>query len=498
MGLLGKVHSYFYPHDFKTMSCDDRVGEIEEGAREILLALEEAGFEAYVVGGCVRDLAMQKKPHDWDITTSARPEDTLRLAASRGWKAIDGGGRRFGTVIIVLDGSSYEVTTFRREVYGADSHRPQQIVFAHTLKEDLFRRDFTVNAMAVDREGHLYDYFDGLGDMKQKKLRTVGVAQERFSEDALRLFRACRFLGELDFTADSSLVEGMESAFPRVQGLSLERVKSEVDRLIVSPHAARGFDLMVRSGLGDCSCRVKEKGDFIKIPILPELSHLVGLPQQKEFHAYDGWYHTLAVLEASKPTLISRWAALLHDVGKGMPGIRAIHKGKLTDYGHDKKGAAMAKDILTRWRRSPSFIHEVVWLVENHMRFHYFANVKEADPLKWIRHMAQTKEFPTSQEAAKAFEDMTDLGKADIIGCGRPLSATEGHEAFGQYMVVLAKDMPVTTKELHYDKEVPAILAPYIKEGMSRLLFRVQIGNLENEEAAIHEAAVRFKRRKES
>ena len=181
-----------------------------------------------------------------------------------------------------------------------------------------------------------------------------------------------------------------------------------------------------------------------------------------------------------------------------MPGIRAIHKGKLTDYGHDKKGAAMAKDILTRWRRSPSFIHEVVWLVENHMRFHYFANVKEADPLKWIRHMAQTKEFPTSQEAAKAFEDMTDLGKADIIGCGRPLSATEGHEAFGQYMVVLAKDMPVTTKELHYDKEVPAILAPYIKEGMSRLLFRVQIGNLENEEAAIHEAAVRFKRRKES
>lgn len=233
------------------------------------------------------------------------------------------------------------------------------------------RRDFTVNAMAMDRSGRLYDAFDGLSDIAGKRLRTVGDAGERFSEDALRLFRACRFVAQLDFTADSSLVEGMESAFPRVSGLSLERVRQEVDRLLVSKHAARGMDLLVRSSLARCSCRIKEKGAYTEVPILPELSHLVGLPQQKEFHKYDAWYHTLAVLEAASPELLLRWAVLLHDVAKGMPGIRAIRKGRLTDYGHDKKGAEMARDILTRWRRSPAFTEEVVWLVENHMRFHF-------------------------------------------------------------------------------------------------------------------------------
>lgn len=498
MGLLDTVASYFNNNDFENMTREERIGTIDAGARRVLQALEESGFEAYVVGGCVRDLAMGITPHDWDITTSAHPQDTLRVAASRGWKAIDGGGRRFGTVIVVIEGESYEVTTFRSEVYGQDAHRPQEIVFAHTLQEDLMRRDFTVNAMAIDGKGELYDNFHGMRDIRAKKLRTVGDAGERFSEDALRLFRACRFLGQLNFMADASLVDGMASAFERVKGLSLERVRSEVDRLMVSPHAARGLDLMVRTGLADCSCRVKENGTYTEVPILPELHHLVGLPQQKEFHKYDGWYHTLAVLEASKPELLNRWAALLHDVAKGMPGVRALRKGKLTDYGHDKQGAVMARHILTRWQRSPQFTHEVVWLVENHMRFHFFANSQDADAHKWIRQMARDKVFPSGKAMAEAILQMTDLCKADIIGCGRPLSATEGHEAFGQYMADLALAMPVTTKELHYDKEVPAILAPQVAEGMNNLLLRVQTGNLANEEGALHEAALRYKRRRES
>ncbi len=495
MGLLDGIASYFKKDGFVGLSADERAGRIDAGAREVLAALEEAGFSAYVVGGCVRDLSMGKAPHDWDITTSARPEDTLRVAASRGWQAIDGGGRRFGTVILAVNGENYEVTTFRSEVYGSDAHRPSEIYFADTLQEDLSRRDFTINAMAVDAGGKLYDFFGGLSDMKGKKLRTVGDASERFSEDALRLFRACRFLGQLDFLADSSLVDGMESAFPRVKGLSLERVRSEIDRLIVTDHAARGFDLMVRSGLAAESCRVKEKGEYREIPILPELSHLVGLPQQKEFHKFDGWYHTLAVLEASLPILLNRWAALLHDVAKGMPGIRAIRKGKLTDYGHDKKGGEMSREILQRWGRSPDFTRRVTWLVENHMRFHFFANSPDADTEKWVRQMARDKEFPTSAAMAEAIGQITDLCKADIIGCGRPLSATEGHEAFGRYMGDLALSMPVTPKELHYDKEVPKILAPDVAGGMNNILSRVQNGNLENTEAAIHQAAIRYRKR---
>ena len=498
MGILGTVTSYFTKKNFSDITEEERLGQIDMGARKVLGALEEAGFEAYVVGGCIRDLAMGMTPHDWDITTSARPQDTLQVAASHGWKAIDGGGRRFGTVIVVVGKENYEVTTFRSEVYGQDAHRPQEISFADTLQDDLMRRDFTVNAMAVDGQGRLFDYFQGMKDIQAKKLRTVGNASERFSEDALRLFRACRFLGQLDFMADTSLVEGMASAFERVKGLSLERVRSEVDRLIVTPHAARGFDLMVRTGLADCSCRIKENGTYTEVAILPELHHLVGLPQQKEFHKFDGWYHTLAVLEASQPTLVNRWAALLHDVAKGLPGVRAVRNGKLTDYGHDKVGAHMAADMMKRWRRPADFSHSVVWLVENHMRFHFFANSPDADVKKWIRQMARDKVFPSSQAMKEAILEMTDLGKADIIGCGRLLSATEGHEAFGRYMADLALAMPVTTKELHYDKEVPAILAPQVAEGMNNLLLRVQSGNLPNEEGAIHEAALRYKRRRES
>ncbi len=495
MGFLGQIAAAFGKGTFENLSPDARAERIDGGAREILGALAADGHEAYVVGGCVRDLAMGKAPHDWDITTSARPEETLRTAASRGWRAIDGGGRRFGTVILVVGGENYEVTTFRSEVYGSDAHRPSEIYFAHTLKEDLERRDFTINAMAMDREGELYDFFGGLSDIRNKKLRTVGNPAERFAEDALRLFRACRFLGQLNFMADSSLVDGMASAFPRVKGLSLERVRSEVDRLIVTEHAARGFDLMVRSGLAAESCRVKEKGEYREIPILPELAHLVGLPQQKEFHKFDGWYHTLAVLEASSPKLVNRWAALLHDVAKGMPGIRAVRKGKLTDYGHDKKGAEMSAEILQRWQRSPRFTRRVCWLVENHMRFHFFANSPDADTEKWVRQMARDKVFPSSAAMAEAIGQMTDLCKADIIGCGRPLSATEGHDAFGRYMANLALAMPVSPKELHYDKEVPKILAPDVAGGMNNILFRVQNGNLENTESAIHEAAVRYKKR---
>lgn len=495
VGLLHRISSCFTKSSFASCSCDERGQAIDEGARQILEALEEAGEEGYIVGGCVRDLAMGKVPHDWDITTSARPEEMLSIAALRGWKAVDGGGRRFGTVIIVLGGENYEVTTFRNERYGSDAHRPSEVSFAKTLKEDLIRRDFTVNAMAMDRRGRLYDEFGGLSDIARKRLRTVGDAGERFSEDALRLFRACRFVAQLDFMADSSLVEGMESAFPRVSGLSLERVRQEMDRLLVSKHAARGMDLLVRSGLARCSCRIKEKGAYMEVPILPELSHLVGLPQQKEFHKYDAWYHTLAVLEAVSPEPLLRWAALLHDVAKGMPGIRAIRKGRLTDYGHDKKGAEMARDILTRYRRSPAFTEEVVWLVENHMRFHFFANSPEADAEKWVRQLARDHVFSSSEAMAESFLHLKDLCKADIIGCGRPLSATEGHEAFGNYMAELSRRMPVTSKELHYPKDVPAILAPHVAEGMNNLLFRVQNGDLDNTEEALHEAALRFAKR---
>lgn len=470
-------------------------GAVDAGALFVLDTLAGAGKDAYIVGGCVRDLLMGNLPHDWDITTSARPDETKAILEAAGFHAVDGGGRRFGTVIAAADGASYEVTTFRSEVYGADAHRPEAVSFADTLEEDLSRRDFTVNAMAMDREGHLYDPFEGERDIRKKRLRTVGKAEERFSEDALRMFRACRFLGQLDFLADSSLVEGMAPAFPRVSGLSLERVKSEVERLLVTPHAGRGLDLLVRSGLAERSCRVKADGAYQPVAILPELSHLVDLPQMKEFHKYDAWYHTLAVVEASPRERIARWAALLHDVGKGMPGVRHVEGPKITDYNHDHVGADMARALLARWQFPKKEIHLIGWLVENHMKFHYFANVEEADVVKWVRKLAREKEFPSQEELIQAVRYCTALCEADIIGCGRPLSATAGHEAFGKCMEDVARSIPVTVKELHYGPETIRVLGPAVKEGLANLLLRVQNGTLSNTEEALGEAALRFRKR---
>lgn len=473
-------------------------GAMDSGARDILKVLEDAGFEAYCVGGCVRDLLLGRVPDDWDITTSARPEDILRVAEKNGWKAIDGGGRRFGTVIVVSHGTSYEVTTFRREFYGNDSHRPQQVMFSDTLKEDVSRRDFTINAMALDLDGVIYDYFGGEEDLAAKRLVTVGNAAERFQEDALRLFRACRFLGKLDFMADPSLVKGMASAFPRVKGLSLERVRDEVDRLLLTPHAARGLDLMVRTGLNECACQIREDGIVTPVSILPELSHLVGLPQMKEFHAFDGWYHTLAVVDASPKTLITRWAALLHDVAKGLPGVRAVDGSRITDHNHDQVGAGMAEEIMKRWRRPKKFGSRVAWIVQNHMRYHYFANNPSANPVKWIRQMARSGAYASSKEMAEAMKQMNEVCVADIIACGRSIEATEGHKEFGRYMKDLVETMPVSTKELNYDKRVIEVFKNHMADGMSNLLLRVQNGALANTPDALYQAAVHYVRRHEN
>ena len=489
------LRDLFRRKDFRRLAPEERLARVDEGALFVMQSLLRAGHEAYLVGGCVRDLAMGLSPHDWDITTSARPSETAAALEAAGVRAVDGGGRRFGTIIAVYGGTNYEVTTFRSEMYGADAHRPERVTFADTLREDLSRRDFTVNAMALSADGELIDEFGGLRDLSAKKLRTVGEAAERFREDALRLFRACRFLGQLDFMADASLVEGMAGAFPRVAGLSLERVKAEVDRLLVTPHAGRGLDLLVRSGLADTACRVREHGEDRAVAVLPELTHLVGVPQMKEFHKYDAWYHTLAVVEAAPAERIVRWAALLHDVAKGMPGVRRVEGEKITDYGHDQKGAEMAEALLRRWRFPEKEVRLITWLVANHMKFHYFANVEEADVVKWVRRLAREKAFPTQAELVDAIHRMTALCNADIIGCGRPYSATEGHSAFGACMADVAASIPVTAKELCYDRRTIEALGPVTAEGMQNLLFRVQSGALANDPEALAKAAARYRKR---
>lgn len=459
-----------------------------EQAKRILSILEDAGYEAYIIGGAVRDVLLHRESHDIDIVTSARPDAVIDTLRSHDVQTTDLVGKSFGVVVATVGDAHYEIATFRKERYGTDSHRPEEITYADTLEEDVARRDFTVNGMAMNRQGEIIDLVGGRRDIKYKTLRTIGNPVERFEEDALRLFRACRFVAKLDFLPTKELLDAMPRAFHRVSGLSLDRVRGELDRLMLEPAVAKGLDVLVQSRLAECSCRVVENGVAREVPILPELYHLVNLPQEKDFHEFDGWYHTLAVVAHTEPDLTVRWGALLHDVAKGMPTIRAVHNGRLTDRGHDTLGAEMAETILTRLGYSKNFVHRVAWIVKNHMRFHYFAQNGDADERKWIRKEARSGEFRDSRLMREAWEQLAKVCAADVLGCGKPNAATDGTLAFGECMADLSLSMPVHTKDLNYDERVIELAGKRVGEGLQYLLQQVQNGVIPNESDALYNA----------
>ena len=468
---------------------------MKEVVHRILRALNDAGFEAYVVGGAVRDLLMHKEPHDYDITTSARPEEIMAVAAKQNWKSVDVNGKTFGVVVLVIDGKTYEVASFRGEVYGEDSHRPERVWYAASLREDVMRRDFTINALAMDAAGQVYDYVGGRKDIRKRRLAAVGNAKERFQEDALRLFRLCRFAGQLDFLPEKKTQDAMPQAFGRVAGLSSDRVVAEIERLLVTPAAYKGLDILVRSGLGNCSCRRKENGEYVNVPIMPEFSHLPDTPQSPPFHVFDAWIHTLAVISYTPADLTLRYAALFHDVAKGSAGIRGIRDGRYTDYGHDRAGARIAAEVMTRWRRNKACIRRVAWLVKTHMKFHYFANTGQGNVVKWLRHEAGSNDFHSTAELAAAVRQATALAVADAKGC-RPDANTDGTVSFGQYMEELAGSMPVGTGDLQYDRRVPEICGSRTGDCLRVLLKRVQDGTLANEPDVFADAAERWMKRR--
>lgn len=468
---------------------------MKEVVHRILRALNDAGFEAYVVGGAVRDLLMHKEPHDYDITTSARPEEIMAVAAKQNWQSVDVNGKTFGVVVLVIGGETYEVASFRGEVYGEDSHRPERVWYAASLREDVTRRDFTINALAMDAAGQVYDYVGGRKDIRKRRLAAVGNAKERFQEDALRLFRLCRFAGQLDFLPEKKTQDAMPQAFGRVAGLSSDRVVAEIERLLVTPAAYKGLDILVRSGLGNCSCRRKENGEYVNVPIMPEFSHLPDTPQSPPFHVFDAWIHTLAVISYTPADLTLRYAALFHDVAKGSAGIRGIRDGRYTDYGHDRAGARIAAEVMTRWRRNKACIRRVAWLVKTHMKFHYFANTGQGNVVKWLRHEAGSNDFHSTAELAAAVRQATALAVADAKGC-RPDANTDGTVSFGQYMEELAGSMPVGTGDLQYDRRVPEICGSRTGDCLRVLLKRVQDGTLANEPDVFADAAERWMKRR--
>lgn len=482
---------------------------------KLIKALKEHQFEAYVVGGAVRDIMLGKLPHDYDIATSATPDDSIAIAKEHGWQTVDKLGKNFGTIIVVVNGMGMEVTTFRGERYDKDSHRPAEIWKARNLQEDCKRRDFTVNAMAMDLQGILYDFNGGRKDLENQVLRTVGKAKKRFSEDALRMFRACRFVAELgfDYVDENSKTHkfgdpNSEYYLPRCpvfdvsrcDGLSVERVKAELEKLFCGDFAGKGLAMLMGTGLATAKCQVKKNGEVNVVDILPELTHLVGLKQNPKFHFYDAWEHTLRAIDNSPSKLAIRWALVCHDIGKGMPGVRDINKeGQPRDSGHEKQSAIMTAELLQRLNYAPKFVKYVTFLVAHHMRFAGFMRddhngIKaEKSMLHWLRDVVSENLFKHETDLADACTDLVKLYLADmgatVAGRNAAIMA-EGREMGAQLIQLARTRMPISTGDLNLKaqdiEKIPADVN--VKNALNYLVHRVQSGDLVNEHTALMKA----------
>lgn len=469
--------------------------------KEAMKMLTESDFEAYVVGGAVRDTLLGKLPDDYDIVTNARPDEIKLLAEKNHYGIVSQLGQNFGVVMVVINKKNVEIASYRNETYGSDAHRPAEVWYCDTLEEDLGRRDFTINAMAVDIEGNLTDEYSGMEDLNNKVLRTVGNADKRFEEDALRMFRACRFVAQLGFTCDVNIPKAIKNNLKRVNGLSLERVRVELDKLLCGAYANRGMKLLVDTGLAGENCRLRINKAVEEVPILPELSALVGVKQNPAFHQYDVWQHTLVALANGDRSLAVSWAILLHDIAKGKEGIRGEKEGVPTDYGHELEGAKMAQIILARLRYPAELIKVVVWLVKNHMRFG--TNIDRPDEVtwRWLRQTARDGDFRLNKDMAEAFKQLTALCVADA-------SATEASEQelisaqmYGKRLVKMAYLMPVHTTDLNISgNDLSNLITDkkQLAEILPILLRRVQDGNLKNEPMELRLAAEGWVARKKN
>lgn len=326
------------------MQEDIRIN-VPADVKQIIRTLEQAGYEAYIVGGCVRDALLSRKPHDWDITTSARPSCVKELFA----RTVDT-GLKHGTVTVMIGRESYEVTTYRIDGAYLDGRHPEEVSFTALLPEDLKRRDFTINAMAYHPERGLVDLFGGQEDLKNRIVRCVGNAKERFSEDALRMMRAVRFSAQLDFSIAEDTKEAVRALAPNLCRVSHERICDELLKLLCSEHPGRFLDLY-------------ELG--LTKQFFPEFDQMMSCAQNTKYHCYTVGVHTLKVLEHTPAEKCMRLAALLHDVGK-LYVKTTDENGCDHFYGHAQVSAQRAELFMRDMRLDNETIRTVCILVKNH------------------------------------------------------------------------------------------------------------------------------------
>jgi len=422
--------------------------------RKCLKMLEDNSFEAYVVGGCVRDAILGREPHDYDICTDALPTEIARIF---GKYPLVRSGEKHGTIGVVMEDQVYEITTYRTEGTYSDSRHPDWVEFVSSLKQDLSRRDFTVNAMAYSPRRGYMDPFGGQQDLENKLLRTVGDPEARFSEDALRILRGVRFAMRFDLMPHPDTEKAMLSMAGTMEGLAKERILDELCKLL--PHATAA-DLL---RYGPVLCQV-----------IPELTDTMGFDQLNSHHQYDVYTHTAHVVEATPAVVEVRLAALLHDIGKPATFCQD-ENGVGHFYDHASVSAKMANDILHRLKASNALRHRVVTLIEQHM-----------NPLTPDEKLLRRRLAKLGQEAIL---QLLALQKAD--GC----ETTDGVAPIIEKLMV--ENACLHIRDLAVDgKDLMAMgfeAGPRLGQVLEALLEQVLEETLPNEKTALLEAAQTMK-----
>lgn len=324
--------------------------EIDKKARKVISMLESKGYNAYIVGGCLRDILLGRKSHDIDITTDALPEEIIEVF-NDSYKVVET-GVKYGTVTVIIEASPIEITTFRSEQDYLDGRRPQNISYEKDIKADLSRRDFTLNAMAYNDKDGLIDLFDGKEDLEDKIIRCVGNPRERFKEDKLRMLRAVRFAATFDFKIEDETFEAIKEFSQDINEISIERINAELSKMLLVQRPSQAIILLKKTGL------LKN--------ILPVIDEMSGFSQQNPYHEKDLFFHTMDVLDNVRADLILRLAALFHDSGKLY--TKTVDENNIGHfYGHSELSFDIARDNLKRLRYSNNTIELVALLCKKHM-----------------------------------------------------------------------------------------------------------------------------------
>jgi tRNA nucleotidyltransferase (CCA-adding enzyme) len=373
------------------------------------------GFDAHIVGGCVRDCIINRVPNDWDVTTNALPESIMELFAHTVPTGI-----KHGTVTVIINTNPYEVTTYRIDGEYSDNRHPDEVIFTDSLTEDLSRRDFTINAMAYSGKSGLIDPFHGLKDLENRIVRCVGDPNKRFNEDALRMIRAIRFACQLDFSIEEATFQAIGANSKLLKNISVERIREEFNKILLSSKPSKGIVFLKESGLLQL--------------ILPEIMPCIGFKQRNPHHHKDVFEHTLSVLDNSPENLVVRLAALFHDIGK--PETFTVdEKGIGHFHGHQMKSMDIAERVLKRFKFDNNTLKSVIVLVKEHMNRH--EALRTASIKKFINRVG-----------LENLEDLFELQIADIKGSASPFDFSSIHYMKEEVTKILETKQPLTVKEL--------------------------------------------------